>query len=424
MDFDLSPDGRALRDQVHAFFEQHILPRNREWYGWVAAHGAETPPFLPGLKQAARDRGLWNLALPQLAPGEPGRRCTNLEFAPLAEIMGRVPWGSEVFNCHAPDTPNMQVLQLFATPEQKQRWLRPLLDGEIRSAFAMTEPGVASSDASNIATSIRRDGEHYVIRGRKWFATGASHPRCRFLLLMGVTDEAASRTRRHSLVVVPVDAPGLEFVRNVPVFGHSDPVAPHPEIVLHDVRIPAANLLGQEGQGFAIGQARLGPARVHHCMRAIGACEVLLRLMLQRARRRQSFGRALVEYSTIQEWVALSRLEIEQARLMVLKTAWLLDRVGDQGARQQVSLIKVGVARAYANIAERAVQVFGAMGTTDETPVAAAFVQARLLRIYDGPDEVHYRTIFRLEADEDISGNEDLSAYCAGALAARDGAAP
>jgi acyl-CoA dehydrogenase len=414
MDFELSAESRALRDQVQGFFDRHILPRNREWHEWVATHGAAEPPFLAELKARARKAGLWNLALPKLADDEPGQRCSNLAFAPLAESMGRVPWGSEVFNCHAPDVPNMEVLQMFATHAQKEEWLRPLLDGTIRSAFAMTEPDVASSDASNIATTIRREGDEYVIDGRKWFATGASHPECRLLLVVGVTNPEAGRTRRHSIVLVPTHTPGLTVLRNLSVFGHSDPIGPHPELLFEGVRIPTGNLLGSEGAGFAIGQARLGPARVHHCMRAIGACEVLLALMLQRARRRHSFGQDLADNATVQQWIALSRMQIEAARLMVLKTAWELDRVGNKGARQSVSLIKVLVARAYSDIADRAVQLFGAAGATDDSPVAAAFTKARLLRIYDGPDEVHYRTIFKLEADEAISGNRDLSQYLSG----------
>lgn len=411
MDFELSAEHRVLSDQVQTFFDRHILPRNRDWHDWVAANGAAEPPFLAELKVMAREAGLWNLALPKLAADEPGQRCSNLAFAPLAEIMGRVPWGSEVFNCHAPDVPNMEVLQMFATPAQKAQWLRPLLEGRIRSAFAMTEPDVASSDASNIATTIRREGDEYVIDGRKWFATGGSHPECRLLLVVGVTNPESGRTRRHSIVLVPVGTPGLAVLRTLSVFGHSDPVSPHPELLFEDVRVPVTNLLGTEGSGFAIGQARLGPARVHHCMRAIGACEVLLALMLQRARRRQSFGQALADNATVQQWIALSRMQIEAARLMVLKTAWELDRVGGKGARRSVSLIKVLVARAYSDIADRAVQLFGAAGATEDSPVATAFTKARLLRIYDGPDEVHYRTIFKLEADEASSSNRDLSPY-------------
>ncbi|MBV9522434.1 MAG: acyl-CoA dehydrogenase family protein [Alphaproteobacteria bacterium] len=411
MDFELSERARALRDRVEAFFESEILPRDREWHEAVGKDGVREAAFLAGLRQKARAAGLWNMALPRLAPDDPGCRLTNLEFAPLAEIMGRLVWAPAVFNCHAPDVPNMEILQMFATPGQKARWLRPLLEGTIRSAFAMTEPAVASSDASNIATEIRRTHDGYVVSGRKWFVTAGSHPECRFLLVVGVTDPSAERSRRHSIVIVPSDAPGLRVVRELAVFDHYDGLAPHAELELREVRIPRENLLGAEGAGFAIGQARLGPARIHHCMRAIGTCEVLVDLMLDRAARRETFGRKLVEYSTVQEWVALSRLEIEAARLLVQKTAWLLDRAGGKAARQEVSLIKIGVARAFQNIADRAVQVFGAMGTTSDTPVARAYGRARALRIYDGPDEVHYRTIFRLEQAARRGRNDTLAAY-------------
>ncbi len=411
MDFEPSAAACALRDQVEAFFERHILPRNPDFHAWAAEGKTPEPDFLAGLRAEAAAAGLWNMALPGLPTDAPGRHCSNLEFAPLAEIMGRLGWASEVFNCHAPDVPNMEVLLRFGTAEQKRRWLDPLLRAEFRSAFAMTEPDVASSDASNIATTIRRDGHDYVIDGRKWFASGASHPSCRFMLVIGVTNPDAPRTQRHGIAIVPRDTPGITVLRDISVFGHRDPVSPHPEIAFRSVRVPAENLLGREGEGFRIGQGRLGPARVHHCMRAIGACEVLVSLMLDRARRRTAFGHTLSEYSTIQEWIALSRIEIEQARLMVLKTAWLLDRGDSPAARKQVSLIKVGVARAYSNIADRAVQLFGAMGATDDTPVGQAFTRARLLRVYDGPDEVHYRTIYRLEADAAAEGNRDLGDY-------------
>ncbi len=411
MDFEPSAAAQALRDRVETFFERHILPRNRDWHAWATAPTTPEPPFLAELQDAARREGLWNMALPGLPGDAPGQRCTNLEFAPLAEIMGRLGWASEVFNCHAPDVPNMEVLLRFGTPEQRRRWLEPLLNAEFRSAFAMTEPDVASSDASNIATTIREDDGSYVVDGHKWFASGANHPNCRFLLLMGVTNPDAPRTRRHSVIIVPRDAPGITVLRDLTVFGHRDPVSSHAEVLLSGVRVPVEHVLGRQGEGFCIGQARLGPARVHHCMRAIGACEVLVGLMLERARRRVAFGHTLAEYSTIQEWVALSRIEIEQSRLMVLKTAYLLDQGDGAAARQQVSLIKVGVARTYSNIADRAVQLFGALGTTDDTPVAEAFTRSRLLRIYDGPDEVHYRTIYRLEAEAAATSNRDLSSY-------------
>ena len=277
MDFELGAGALALRDQCETFYQRHILPRNAEWHTWAAAQATPEPPFLAELQEAAQREELWNLALPDLPPEAPGRRCTNLEFAPLAEIMGRLGWASEVFNCHAPDVPNMEVLLRFGTPEQRRRWLDPLLRAEFHSAFAMTEPDVASSDASNIATSIRRDGDSYVVDGHKWFASGANHPECRFLLVMGVTSPDGPRTRRHGVIIVPRDAPGVTVLRDLTVFGGRDPVSPHGEILFSGVRVPAGNLLGREGEGFRIGQARLGPARVHHCMRAIGACEVLVR---------------------------------------------------------------------------------------------------------------------------------------------------
>ena len=411
MDFELSPHARDLQSRTERFFADHILPRNPEYVTWMHHGGPGNPPFFADLKSMARAAGLWNLALPKLGDDEPGTRCSNLEFAPVAETLGRLPWASEIFNCHAPDVPNMEILQAHATAAQKRRWLAPLLEGTTRSAFAMTEPDVASSDAANIATSIDRDGDEYVINGRKWFASAGSRPDCEFLLLVGVTDPNASRTRRHSIVIVPTATPGITFVRDLPTFGHINRLDPHPEILFENVRVPVDNLLGTEGAGFAIGQGRLGPARIHHCMRAISTCEVLLALMLQRAGRREAFGRRLADYSNIQEWIALSRLEIEQSRLMVLKAAWALDRFGNKGARREISLIKIGVARTYSNIADRAVQLFGAMGATADTPAAAAYTASRLLRIYDGPDEVHHRTLFRFEAEDAETANRDLSAY-------------
>ncbi|HYM32454.1 MAG TPA: acyl-CoA dehydrogenase family protein [Candidatus Cybelea sp.] len=398
MDFELSPRARELRERVESFFRAKILPRHREWHRLCEEQGIAPPPFVKDLQAEAKAEGLWNLALPKLADDEPGTRLTNLEFAPLAEIMGRLPWASEVFNCHAPNVPNMEILQMFATPAQKRNWLRPLLNAEIRSCFGMTEPDVASSDARNIATSIRRDGnDSYVIDGHKWFITGAGHPECKVCLLMGVTDPAADPLRRHSIVIVPTDAPGFEVVRSIPVFHHHDRVAPHAEIKLTGVRVPLENILGREGEGFAMAQARLGPARIHHCMRAIGTCEVLIQLMHERASSRTTFGVRVIDNANVQDWIALSRLELEQARLLVYKAAWALDRGGNKAARREIALIKVAVARVYQAIADRAVQVFGAMGVTDDAPVASALAQARAFRIYDGPDEVHLRGIFRLE---------------------------
>lgn len=408
---DFAPSGKAadIRDQVEQFFEAHILPRDTEWRRWTEVLDAAEPPFMEELKHLAYERRLWNMALPRLGDDEPGTRLTNLEFAFVAEVLGRLPWASEVFNCHAPDVPNMEILQMFGTASQKARYLNPLLQATTRSAFAMTEPGVGSSDATNIATRIAQDGDDYVINGHKWFASGAENPRCSFLIVVGVTNPDGARGLQHSMVIVPKDSPGVEVLRNLPVLHHVDVTAPHTELRLTNVRVPVENRLGEEGAGFVIGQSRLGPARVHHCMRAIGRCEVLLRLMVERAASRRTFGHELQAYSNVQDAIAQSRIELEQARLLVQKTAWLLDTVGNREARKEVSLIKVAVAEAYHNIANRGIQLFGAMGMTDDAPFAAALAQARAFRIYDGPDEVHRRTIFRLEAREAAAANQRYS---------------
>ena len=405
MDFEQSERTRDIREQVEAFFAEHILPRDADWHREVEVGGNPKPQFLTELRAKAYELGLWNMALPALTDDEPGTRLSNLEFAGIAEVLGRLPWASLAFNCHAPDVPNMEILQMFGTAEQKQTYLNPLLNGEIRSAFAMTEPGVASSDATNIATRIDREGDEYVLNGHKWFATGAGNPDCRFLIVVGVTDPQAARGKQHSMVIVPTDTQGVTIKRNLAVMHHVDTVAPHSEIVLRDVRVPVKNRLGDEGGGFLIGQARLGPARVHHCMRAIGRCEVLIGLMLERAQNRVAFGRNLAEYSSLQDAVAESRLELEQARLLVQRTAWRLDRDGNHVARKDISLIKIAVARAYENIANRGIQALGALGLTDDAPFASALSQARAFRIYDGPDEVHRRTVYRLEARERAGEN-------------------
>jgi acyl-CoA dehydrogenase len=355
-------------------------------------------PFMAALQQNARDAGLWNLGLPELSPEEPGTRLSNLEYAPLAEIMGRLFWAPEVFNCQAPDVPNMIALQNCATPEQKERWLRPLLNAETRSAFGRTEPDVASSDATNIATKMVRDGDDYIITGRKWFITGAAHPRCSFLIVLGVTDPQAERTRRHSCMIVPMNTPGVRLVRRLSWMGCEDHIAPIGELAFDNVRVPKENLLGEEGEGFKVAQIRLGPARIHHCMRSIGLCELLIELMMVRATERSAFGRPLVLYDTVQRWIAESRVELEQARLLCYRCAWLLDRAGHHGAWRDVSLIKVAVPAMLQRIADRALQVFGVMGGSEDTPIHQALAWGRLLRIGDGPDEVHLRQIFRMEA--------------------------
>jgi acyl-CoA dehydrogenase len=373
---------------VEAFFDTEILPRHRDWVEHVVRR-TEPAPILAGLQAKARDAGLWNLALPG--------RLSNRAFAPLAEIMGRLPWASEVFNCQAPDVPNMIMLHHAANDAQKGRWLQPLLDGRVRSAFAMTEPDVASSDATNIAATLRRDGGEWVVNGRKWFITGAAHPDCAFAIVMGASRPEAARTGRHSAVIVPMDAPGLRVVRELRFLGWQDHVAPIAELEFKDVRVPAENLLGSEGEGFAAAQVRLGPARLHHCMRLLGTCETLVELMMARAAERTAFGKPLSGYDATQQAIARSRIEIEQARCFVLQAAARLDSEGHQGAWREVSMIKVAVPEMAQRVADRALQVFGAMGGGDDTPIHHALAMARLLRIADGPDEVHLRQVFRQE---------------------------
>jgi acyl-CoA dehydrogenase len=395
MDFDYSPRVEQLRKQVREFMDEYVVPRIPEYDREVAA-GNRHPAFLEDLKALARSEGLWNLFLPGLKDDEPGQRLTNLEYAPLAEIMGRVMWASEAFNCSAPDTGNMEILHLFATPEQRQRWLLPLLEGQIRSCFAMTEPDVASSDATNIQTSIRREGDDYVINGRKWFISGAGNPLCKVSIVMGVTDPDGPMHRRQSMVLVPLDAPGVTIVRDLPVMNHYSAEG-HCEITYRDVRVPVTNLLHEEGAGFAIAQARLGPGRIHHCMRSIGQCELALELMCERAAERRSFGKYLHQHGTVAEWIARSRIEIDQARLLVLKTAWLIDRHGPKGAAKEVSMIKALVPSVQTTVCDRAMQTFGAMGLSNDTPLAGAWTWGRVLRLADGPDEVHLRSVAKQE---------------------------
>jgi len=396
MDFAFSEKSRRIQAALRAFIAEHVAPRDAD-YRRAVAQGVFPPPFLEDLKAKARAQGLWNLFLPGLKPDEPGTQMSNLDYAPCAEIMGRIMWSSEVFNCNAPDTGNMELLHLAATPAQKSQWLMPLLEGNIRSAFAMTEPDVASSDATNIRTTIRRDGKDWVIDGRKWFITNAADPRCKIFIVMGQTSpDRAEAHRRQSMVLVPAGAKGLTVVRNLPVMNHIH-VQGHCEVRFENVRVPADNLLGEEGGGFALAQARLGPGRIHHCMRSIGQCELAVELMIARAKSRQTYGAALADHGTVREWIALSRIEIEQARLLVLKAAWLMDRDGNKAARREVALIKVAVPRMQVAIANRAMQVFGATGLTQDTPLADIWAWGRALQIVDGPDEVHLRAIARAE---------------------------
>src|SRR5438477_2993409 len=319
MDFDLSGRSEAWLEKLQTFFDHEVLPRHRAWLAHAA--NGEVAPFMGDLQSKARAAGLWNLGLPELADDEPGTRLSNLEYAPLAEIMGRLFWAPEAFNCQAPDVPNMIALQNCATPEQKAGWLQPLLEAKTRSAFAMTEPDVASSDATNIATKMVRDGSDYVINGRKWFITGAAHPQCSFLIVMGLTNSDADRTSRHSCIIVPMDAPGVRLVRRLRWMGCEDHVAPIGELTFENVRVPAENLLGAEGEGFKVAQIRLGPARIHHCMRSIGLCELLIELTMVRASERSAFGRTIIQYDTVQRWIAESRVELEQARLLAYRCA-------------------------------------------------------------------------------------------------------
>lgn len=395
MEFGYSPRVEELRRRVRSFMDDHVLPRLRQ-YDEEVARGSFPVSFMDDLKALAKAEGLWNLFLPQLRDDEPGTRLSNLEYAPLAEIMGRVMWASEVFNCNAPDTGNMELLHMFATAEQRERWLEPLLNGEIRSAFAMTEPDVASSDATNITTEIRRDGDTYLINGRKWFITNAAHPNCKLFILMGKTDPEAQPHRQQSMILVPRDAPGVEVVRNIDIMNHHAPEG-HCEIVFRNVRVPASALLGEPGSGFALAQARLGPGRIHHCMRSIGAAELALELMIDRSLERKTFGKYLHMHGTIEEWIAKSRIEIDQARLLVLRAAWMIDTVGAKAARKEISMIKALVPSVLTTVCDRAMQTFGAMGISPDTPLANHWTWGRALRYADGPDEVHLRSIAGME---------------------------
>lgn len=409
MDFAFSPRVETLRRQLQDFIDAHVVPRHAQWL--AEARGGGLPvSFMADLKALAHSEGLWNLFLPGLRDDEPGTRLSNLEYAPLAEIMGRIPWASEVFNCSAPDTGNMELLHLFASPAQRQRWLLPLLAGEIRSAFAMSEPDVASADASNVQTLIRRDGEHYVLNGRKWFISNACHPQCRLLIVMGKSAPDADPHRQQSMLLVPFDTPGVQVLRNISVLNHVSAEG-HAEILLREVRVPRDHLLGAEGDGFMMAQARLGPGRVHHCMRAIGMAELALQLLLERCQERRVFGRYLAQYANIGDWIGESRLDIEQARLLVLKTAWMLDTVGARAARREIAMIKAQVPRMLCRVVDRAMQVFGAMGLSPDTPLADFYTQGRALRFADGPDEVHLRSLARWELEASARQRGQTAAY-------------
>ena len=405
MDFAFDTRTEELRARLLTFLDEHVYPaepvfdEQREQAEGEARWSA--PPVVEDLKAEARRQGLWNLFLVDQhgRPGERGAGLTNLQYAPLAELTGRSPHlAPPALNCAAPDTGNMEVLNEFGTAAQRKEWLEPLLAGEIRSAFAMTEPDVASSDATNIETRIVRDGDSYVINGRKWYISGAMNPKCAIFIVMGKTDPAAERHRQQSQILVPRDTPGIEVRRGMRVFGYDDgDHGGHAEVVFRDVRVPVENLIGEEGGGFAIAQARLGPGRIHHCMRLIGMAERAVELMCRRAAGRTAFGKPLAAQGVVQEWIAEARVEIEQLRLLVLKTAWLMDTVGNQGAHTEIQAIKIATPAAVQRILDRAIQVHGAGGVGQDFPLAGLWAAARTLRLADGPDEVHKRSLARRE---------------------------
>jgi acyl-CoA dehydrogenase len=395
MEFSESARVAELREKLIRFMRERVVPAEETY--WREFSAAQIPHHIPAvmedLKAEARRLGLWNLFLP-----DPrfGAGLSNAEYAPLAEISGHSSIAPETLNCQAPDTGNMEVLALFGTPEQQERWLQPLLSGEIRSCVAMTEPDVASSDPTNIATRIERDGDDYIITGRKWWTSGAAHPRCRVALLMGLSDPDAERHARHSFVLVPMDASGVTIHRQLSVFGYDDPGS-HCEVSFDEVRVPAANLIGEQGQAFAIAQARLGPGRIHHCMRALGMAERALALMVERARSRVAFGRPLADQGVVREQIARSRVDIDQARLLCLQAAWLMDSQGTKAARNAIAEIKVVAPAVACEVIDRAIQVHGAAGVGPTRPLAGLYAWARALRILDGPDEVHLQSIGKAE---------------------------
>ncbi|NWG47309.1 MAG: acyl-CoA dehydrogenase family protein [Alphaproteobacteria bacterium] len=397
MRFEHSDKTKALIERLESFMTAHVVPNVPTFYEQMAAFGDNPwriPPILEDLKAKAREAGLWNLFLPE---SEFGAGLSNVEYAPLAEIMGRIEWASEIFNCSAPDTGNMEVLVRYGTPEQKERWLKPLLEGRIRSAFLMTEPDVASSDATNIETRIERDGDHYVINGRKWWSSGMGDPRCKITVLMGKTDPDADTYRQQSQILVPTDTPGVKIVRMLPVFGFTHAPHGHGEVLLENVRVPATNMILGEGRGFEIAQGRLGPGRIHHCMRTIGLAEWGLEMMCKRLLSRKAFGKTIAEHSVWEQRVAEARIDIERTRLLCLKAAYMMDTVGNKVARAEIAMIKVAAPRVALQIIDDAIQAFGGAGVTSDHELAAVYASLRTLRIADGPDEVHNRTIARIE---------------------------
>lgn len=397
MDFSYSEKVMSLQKKLTQFMEDYIYPNEQLYEEYVNQQNnrwEKVPPIIEELKEKAKAQELWNLFLPE---SEYGAGLTNLEYAPLCEIMGRSHIAPEVFNCAAPDTGNMEVLVRYGTKEQKEKWLNPLLTGEIRSCFSMTEPEVASSDATNIEASIIRDGDEYVINGRKWWSSGAGDPRCKISIVMGKTNRDAPKHEQQSMILVPMDTPGLKVERHVPVFGYDHAPHGHMEITYTDVRVPVSNILWGEGKGFAIAQGRLGPGRIHHCMRLIGSAERAVDEMCRRIQQREAFGKKLSQQGVIQDWIAQSRIEIEQARLLTLKAAYMMDTVGNKEAKQEIAMIKAVAPQMALNVLDRAIQAFGGAGVSDDTPLAFMWAQARTLRIADGPDEVHRAQIAKLE---------------------------
>jgi acyl-CoA dehydrogenase len=399
VDFNYSEKSLDLQKKLNKFFEEHIYPIEQAYDQEIQDSGnsLHIPDILDELKSKAKEEGLWNLFLPD---SEYGAGLTNVEYAPLAEITGKVWWAPEVFNCSAPDTGNMEVLYDFGTDEQKEEWLTPLLDGSIRSCFAMTEPDVASSDATNISSSIVSDGDNYIINGRKWWTSNAINPRAKICIFMGVTNPENAPHQRQSQILVPMDSDGISIIRPMHVYGYDDGYTGHPELLFENVVVPKKNIIGGEGLGFKIAQARLGPGRIHHCMRAIGMAERALELMIKRSLSREAFGKQLSDQGVIQEWIAKSRIKIEEARLLTLKTAWLIDTYSKEEAKIEISSIKVTVVEAASYVIDKAIQAHGAMGLSQDTPLARMAAGARVLRIADGPDEVHLRSIARREMNK------------------------
>ena len=399
MDFNFSKTSLDLQNKLNQFFEDYIFPNEIEYDKQIIESGNSLyiPPILEDLKNEAKKQKLWNLFLPDKKFG-PG--LSNVDYAPLAEKMGQVWWASEVFNCSAPDTGNMEILAEFGTQEQIEEWLIPLLNGEIRSCFAMTEPDVSSSDSTNISSSIESDGDNYVINGKKWWTSNAINPNAKICIFMGVTNPENPPHTKQSQVLVPMSTKGITIKRPMTVFGYDDGYTGHPEILFDNVVVPKSNIIGSEGMGFKIAQARLGPGRIHHCMRAIGMAERALKLMIQRVENRETFGSKISEQGVVQNWIAKSRIKIEQARLLTLKTAWLIDTVGKEQAKIEISAIKVAVVEAASYVIDKAIQAHGAMGVSQDTPLARMSAGARVLRIADGPDEVHLRSIAKREINK------------------------